>query len=650
MAEYKLAVTTGNMINAGTVDHIYVTLFGTKGESERTKLDKFGLNFLQNTTHTYSIKTKSSLGDLLLLQVEKDPFLVLTEDQWFCSKIVVTAPEGEVLFPCYRWISRGELVELRGGKALKSFEEVHPMLLESRKKDLMMRQNLYQWVKAYAQYRQRIYTSAVVVFNVPFSFFFACAGGNASMKTYHTALISRNKYQTCLPAYPVFSLPEYVTGHWMDDDFFGYQFLNGTNPCVIRKCSELPLNFPVTDEMVKPFLETGSSLIEEILKGNIFICDHKIMENIPTRMYGEECLQMPASMCLFYMNPQNKLMPIAIQLSQQPSEQSPIFLPSDSDTDWLLAKMFVKSAHTVEYEAIYHFMSTHLLAEVLAVATLRNFPPVHPIYKLLIPHFRYTLHVNIRSRSSLFGPEGPFSISTLGYEGIKELMKRGLSEMTYGSLCLPYNIRKRGLESIPNYYYRDDGLKLWNIIKRFVRKMMEHYYHSDGEVIRDTELQAWIQEVFKRGFMGSICSGIPSYLFNVMDLVKFLTMVIFTVTARHAAFNNGQFDYLSWILNGSLLLRKPPPTTKGQSSMETILETLPNIGESVQFASFVLVLSEKYSDMVYERFDEPAPKRMIREFQAELSCLSELIQTRNAGLELPYTYLDPTHIENSITI
>uniref|UniRef100_A0A8C5I9A3 Si:dkey-17e16.9 n=1 Tax=Gouania willdenowi TaxID=441366 RepID=A0A8C5I9A3_GOUWI len=571
MAEYKLAVTTGNMINAGTVDHIYVTLFGTKGESERTKLDKFGLNFLQNT---------SSLGDLLLLQVEKDPFLVLTEDQWFCSKIVVTAPEGEVLFPCYRWISRGELVELRGGK--EDMEKIF---------------------------------------------------------TFQKTPIS-----------------EYVTGHWMDDDFFGYQFLNGTNPCVIRKCSELPLNFPVTDEMVKPFLETGSSLIEEILKGNIFICDHKIMENIPTRMYGEECLQMPASMCLFYMNPQNKLMPIAIQLSQQPSEQSPIFLPSDSDTDWLLAKMFVKSAHTVEYEAIYHFMSTHLLAEVLAVATLRNFPPVHPIYKLLIPHFRYTLHVNIRSRSSLFGPEGPFSISTLGYEGIKELMKRGLSEMTYGSLCLPYNIRKRGLESIPNYYYRDDGLKLWNIIKRFVRKMMEHYYHSDGEVIRDTELQAWIQEVFKRGFMGSICSGIPSYLFNVMDLVKFLTMVIFTVTARHAAFNNGQFDYLSWILNGSLLLRKPPPTTKGQSSMETILETLPNIGESVQFASFVLVLSEKYSDMVElgaypdERFDEPAPKRMIREFQAELSCLSELIQTRNAGLELPYTYLDPTHIENSITI
>ena len=47
-----------------------------------------------------------------------------------------------------------------------------------------------------------------------------------------------------------------------------------------------------------------------------------------------------------------------------------------------------------------------------------------------------------------------------------ELMRRSLSELTYSSLCLPENIAARGLESIPNFYYRDDGLKLWNIISR----------------------------------------------------------------------------------------------------------------------------------------------------------------------------------------
>lgn len=62
----------------------------------------------------------------------------------------------------------------------------------------------------------------------------------------------------------MFVLPsEYVADHWMDEDFYGYQFLNGVNPIMIAKCTALPANFPVTEAMVKPFLE-GSCLENEI--------------------------------------------------------------------------------------------------------------------------------------------------------------------------------------------------------------------------------------------------------------------------------------------------------------------------------------------------------------------------------------------------
>lgn len=49
----------------------------------------------------------------------------------------------------------------------------------------------------------------------------------------------------------------------MDDDFYGYQFVNGVNPTIITKCTKLPANFPVTEAMVKPFLD-GSSLQDEM--------------------------------------------------------------------------------------------------------------------------------------------------------------------------------------------------------------------------------------------------------------------------------------------------------------------------------------------------------------------------------------------------
>ncbi|NXV81875.1 LX15B lipoxygenase, partial [Atlantisia rogersi] len=47
---------------------------------------------------------------------------------------------------------------------------------------------------------------------------------------------------------------EYVVQHWQDDAFFGAQYLSGVNPVLLRRCSRLPPNFPVTPAMVAPSL------------------------------------------------------------------------------------------------------------------------------------------------------------------------------------------------------------------------------------------------------------------------------------------------------------------------------------------------------------------------------------------------------------
>uniref|UniRef100_A0A673A8P5 Hydroperoxide isomerase ALOXE3-like n=1 Tax=Sphaeramia orbicularis TaxID=375764 RepID=A0A673A8P5_9TELE len=597
---------------------------------------------LSSQTSTYTIKTDSSLGELLLIKLEKDPNMWLPfEDQWYCSKIVATTPEGdEILFPCYLWMSRGEVVELRGGKGL--FKQ--PEIADRDHTD----DKYYNWF-AHSCSLDMVNSH---VFCFPSSLY--CSDFELKLRGLFKSM---EKWDNIEDIKKIFyfkrtAISDYVTEHWMDDDFYGYQFLNAINPNVIKRCSELPPNFPVTNEMVQPFLEKGSSLKKEIEKGNIFLYDQKMMDGIPPRLHNDEPLHVTPGLCLLYLNKDNKLMPIAIQLQQQPSETNPIFLPSDSETDWLLAKMFIKNADLMEHQSVQHLTKTHFLGETYAVSTLRNLPVIHPIYKLLIPHFRFNLHINIAARKTLFGPTQPFGLSTAGYDGMIELMRRGLSEVTFSSLCLPDDITARGLGSVPNFYYRDDGLRLWDIVNRFVKAMVEFYYPSDDDVRKDSELQDWINEIFTHGVLENKASGFPESFSKVEEVVSFITMVIYRVSAHHAAVNNGQF----FVPNGSLLLLKPPPTTKGQSNMTTVLEAFPTVGVTVSIASLLWVFSEKYTDMVVlgqypqERFDETEPKEIIKRFQAELSLLSEHITARNSKLDVPYIYLDPAQIENSIAI
>lgn len=53
-------------------------------------------------------------------------------------------------------------------------------------------------------------------------------------------------------------------GRWTSDVEFGRQILNGVNPVVIEKCTEIPKNFRVTNDLVAPFLTRGKTLDEEM--------------------------------------------------------------------------------------------------------------------------------------------------------------------------------------------------------------------------------------------------------------------------------------------------------------------------------------------------------------------------------------------------
>ncbi|XP_077340609.1 polyunsaturated fatty acid lipoxygenase ALOX15B-like [Lithobates pipiens] len=448
-----------------------------------------------------------------------------------------------------------------------------------------------------------------------------------------------------------------VSNIWKEDSFFGSQYLNGLNPTMIKKCVQVPGNFPVTDHMVAPSLGACTNLKKELQNGHIFLADYEVLQGVPTNTINEKPQYIAAPMCLLWKNPQDQLVPIAIQLSQTPGKNVPIFLPSDSEYDWVLAKMWVRNADVQVHEANTHLLHTHLLAEVFSIATIRHLPMGHPVYKLIIPHFRYTLEINTFARTRLIGPGGIFDQAFVtGKGGIPVLMKKAMAELTYSRLCLPDDIKGRGMEHISNYLYRDDGMKIWAAMESFVSNIINYYYTSDAMVKEDPELQAWVAEIFKEGFLQNKSSEVPSSLGTRDSLIKYLTMVIFRCSAQHAAVNSGQFDFYSWMPNGPMTMRSPPPSTKGVTTMETILKALPDVNSTAAGISAVWILSNEPMDRRHlaeypdERFTEKTPQQFIKKFQQQLSEISKCIQERNKTMRLPYPYLDPSQIENSVSI
>uniref|UniRef100_A0A3B5LZ33 Lipoxygenase domain-containing protein n=1 Tax=Xiphophorus couchianus TaxID=32473 RepID=A0A3B5LZ33_9TELE len=557
MVDYSVTVYTGDAAHYSTFHSFYITLVGTDGESDCQKLSTWMFSlFFQPYTH--KVECTKPLGDLLAIIIQKEYHIVFSKGPWFVAKVEVKSPMGDIYqFPIYKWITDCKdhyYQEGSGWFTLSTLQRRNTLTIWDQLKD-----------------------------GLPH---------NMKAESYSSLPLDVNFL-------PWFSshLKWVLIDKWQEDSFFGYQFLNGVNPMMIQCCKTLPENFQVTDEMV--FKDGNQSLTDEMQKGNIFLCDYKMLDGVKANIIDGEQQYLVAPLVLLHKTPDDKLMPIAIQLKQIPAEDNPVFLPTDSRWDWLLAKTFVRNADFNMHELSSHLLRTHLLAEVFAVALLRQIPMMHPLYKLLMPHTRYTPMINFLARKLLISDDGVFTkFASSGGEGMFTILRKALSSMTYRSLCLPDDISDRGLEDVPNFFYRDDGLKLWNIIYSFVKGTLQYYYKSDQMVQEDQALQQWIGDIYSHGFLSEKNTGIPIRFDTVGELVKFVTMVIFTCSAQHSAVNTGQY--------------------------------LGNYPE--------------------KRFIEDVPLNNIKVFKEQLQELSLQIEARNKQLELPYTYLDPKVVENSVSV
>ena len=350
-------------------------------------------------------------------------------------------------------------------------------------------------------------------------------------------------------------------------------------------------------------------------EGHVYMLSYPELDNLKwsTDYKGKYERHITSPICLLYVNKDDKCVPLAINLELG----GPVWTPRDAPLDWKLAKMWVREADVQVHQVVSRHLHTQLVTEAVAIATLRNLPTAHPVYKILYPHVKYTIAVNVMGRQFLYPAEdGLFQkyLAVGGQHG--DLIQIAYRSFNINDLHLPSNLAARGVADVnllPGYWYRDDGLAVWTAMEKYIRTVLYMHYWNDDNVKADGELQAWIQDLGHNGLTewdyidgdDPDQHGIPSALTSLDELLHYLTIFVFTASAQHAALSSGMMDYYSYVPNAPTMMMTSPPAIKGMVTSTYLKKALPSRGKTAEIIAACYTLSRHGKHEVSDYLSSP---------------------------------------------
>ncbi|KAI8547993.1 hypothetical protein RHMOL_Rhmol07G0237700 [Rhododendron molle] len=409
-----------------------------------------------------------------------------------------------------------------------------------------------------------------------------------------------------------------------------------------------------------------------------------------------------ATRTLLFLKNDGTLKPLAIELSlphpdgDQLGEVSEVYTPAEhgaEGTIWQLAKAYVAVNDSGYHQLICHWLHTHAVIEPFVIATNRQLSVLHPIHKLLHPHFRDTMNINALARQTLINAGGLLERTVFPAKYAMEWSAVAYKDWVFPEQALPADLIKRGVAVedpkypngvrllIKDYPYAVDGLEIWSAIKKWVEEYCSLYYSSDDMVEKDSELQLWWNEIREKGHGDKKNASWWPEMQNLKELVETCTTIIWIASALHAAVNFGQYPYGGYIPNRPAMSRRfiPKPGSLEYDELESnpdkaFLETVTPQLQSILGISLIEILSRHTSDEVFlgqrdtpewtadeETLDAFGRFGMkLAEIEEGIIALNsnENLKNRTGPAKMPYTLLFPSSdvgltgkgIPNSVSI
>ncbi|XP_062212128.1 probable linoleate 9S-lipoxygenase 4 [Phragmites australis] len=488
---------------------------------------------------------------------------------------------------------------------------------------------------------------------------------------------------------------------WRTDEEFAREMLAGVNPVNIRRLTEFPAKSTLdpsqygdhTSKITEAYIEhnlEGLTVQNALRNNKLFILDHhdNFMPYLD-RINKLEGNFIYASRTLLFLKDDGTLKPLAIELSlphpngQQHGAVSKVYTPAHTGVEghiWQLAKAYACVNDSAWHQLISHWLNTHAVIEPFAIATNRQLSVVHPVHKLLSPHYRDTMNINALARHTLINAGGIFELTVFPGKYALGMSSDVYKSWNFNEQALPADLLKRGVavpdQSSPygvrllikDYPYAVDGLVIWWTIERWVKEYLDIYYSNDGELQRDEELQAWWKEVRNEAHGDLNDRDWWPKMDTVQELARTCTTIIWVASALHAAVNFGQYPYAGYLPNRPTVSRRPMPEPgskeyaqleAGQEEADKVfIRTITSQWQTILGVSLIEILSKHSSDEVYlgqrvdpERWTSDARaldafKRFgsrLKEIEDRIMKMNEdpAFKNRKGPVEMPYMLLYP---------
>ncbi|KAH0643710.1 hypothetical protein KY290_033391 [Solanum tuberosum] len=490
---------------------------------------------------------------------------------------------------------------------------------------------------------------------------------------------------------------------WRTDEEFAREMLAGVNPIIISRLQN-------TEDKLD-----GLTVDEAMNNNKLFILNHHDVLIPYLRRINTTTTKTYASRTLLFLQDNGSLKPLAIELSlphpdgDQFGVTSKVYTPSDQGVEssiWQLAKAYVAVNDTGVHQLISHWLNIHAVIEPFVIATNRQLSVLHPIRKLLYPHFRDTMNINAMARQILINAGGVLESTVFPSKFAMEMSAVVYKDWVFPNQALPADLVKRhytirgvavedsssphgvrllsgGCRVCPggDYPYAVDGLEIWSAIKSWVTDYCSFYYGSDEEILKDNELQGWWKELREVGHGDKKNEPWWPEMETPQELIDSCTTIIWIASALHAAVNFGQYPYAGYLPNRPTVSRRfmPEPGTPEYEELKknpdkAFLKTITAQLQTLLGVSLIEILSRHTTDEIYLRQRESPewtkdkePLAAFDKFGKKLTDIEKQIIQRNGDniltnrsgpVNAPYTLLFPTSeggltgkgIPNSVSI